>query len=156
MMLHKDLVIDATRKGNISRYFNHSCDPNCETQKWIVEDELRIGIFTRRPVSANQELTIDYRFHAPDKKRPECYCKSAKCRGLVGASQKSEGLVKSNSLINRKYCFCRKHIFASVMVACDNDQCTIKWFHLRCVGLQQAPKGDWFCPNCVWKHERTY
>ena len=59
MMLHKDLFIDATNKGNISRYFNHSCDPKCEIQKWIVEDEMRIGIFTRVPVLPNQELTID-------------------------------------------------------------------------------------------------
>lgn len=33
MSLKNDLFIDATKKGNISRYFNHSCDPNCETQK---------------------------------------------------------------------------------------------------------------------------
>ena len=33
MSLQNDLFIDATRRGNISRYFNHSCDPICESQK---------------------------------------------------------------------------------------------------------------------------
>ena len=43
MALNADEIIDATKKGNTSRFINHSCDPNCETQKvwitgfWIVE-----------------------------------------------------------------------------------------------------------------------
>ena len=26
-------VIDPARRGNMARFINHSCDPNCETQK---------------------------------------------------------------------------------------------------------------------------
>lgn len=33
MALKSDQIIDATMKGNVSRFINHSCDPNSETQK---------------------------------------------------------------------------------------------------------------------------
>jgi SET domain-containing protein len=31
------MIIDATNKGNMSRFINHSCEPNMEMQKWLVE-----------------------------------------------------------------------------------------------------------------------
>ena len=36
MDLSKAEVIDATVKGGTARFINHSCEPNCETQKWQV------------------------------------------------------------------------------------------------------------------------
>lgn len=55
-------VIDAARKGNFGRFINHSCDPNCETQKWMVRGELSIGLFAIKDIPANSELTFDYNF----------------------------------------------------------------------------------------------
>lgn len=34
--VRKDFTIDATFKGNASRFLNHSCDPNCFLEKWLV------------------------------------------------------------------------------------------------------------------------
>lgn len=48
--------------GNISRFINHSCEPNAETQKWTVNGELRIGFFSTRTILAGEEITFDYRF----------------------------------------------------------------------------------------------
>lgn len=43
--LTKDLVIDASRAGNASRFANHSCNPNAQAIKWLVEGLPRIGLF---------------------------------------------------------------------------------------------------------------
>jgi hypothetical protein len=47
------------------------------------------------------------------------------------------------------YCLCRR-VSLGVMVGCDNDDCEIEWFHIRCVGLKDAPQDGerWFCPKC--------
>lgn len=44
MSLNADEVIDATLRGTLSRFINHSCEPNCETQKWLVEGCARNAI----------------------------------------------------------------------------------------------------------------
>jgi hypothetical protein len=55
-------VIDASRRGNLGRFINHSCEPNCETQKWVAHGELAIGLFTLDDIPAGAELTFDYNF----------------------------------------------------------------------------------------------
>lgn len=62
MALRSDAVIDATTRGNISRFINHSCDPNAETQKWTVNGELRIGFFSTKDITPGEEITFDYQF----------------------------------------------------------------------------------------------
>ena len=37
---------------------NHSCRPNCETQKWVVRGELAIGLFASEDIPAGVELTF--------------------------------------------------------------------------------------------------
>lgn len=41
----QDRIIDAGPKGNYSRFMNHSCQPNCETLKWTVNGDTRVGLF---------------------------------------------------------------------------------------------------------------
>ena len=38
-------IVDAGPKGNLSRFMNHSCEPNIETQKWNVNGDIRVGLF---------------------------------------------------------------------------------------------------------------
>lgn len=89
MALRADEIIDATMKGNFSRFINHSCDPNCETQKWTVNGELRVGFFTRRDVVAEEELTFDYQFQRYGKEAQRCLCEASNCRGLIGGDKQT-------------------------------------------------------------------
>ncbi|KAI5704834.1 hypothetical protein M8J75_009263 [Diaphorina citri] len=84
MSLRPDAIIDATMKGNISRFINHSCDPNSETQKWTVDGELRIGFFSRKNIKQGEELTFDYQYQRYGKEAQKCYCGSKNCRGWIG------------------------------------------------------------------------
>jgi histone-lysine N-methyltransferase ASH1L len=61
-------VIDATRYGNLLRFTNHSCSPNCEMQKWNVRGVLRVGLFAIKEIPAGSELCFDYQMEMFDKK----------------------------------------------------------------------------------------
>lgn len=50
MRTENNEVIDPTYYGNIARFINHSCDPNCVTRKWTVHKETAIGIFARKDI----------------------------------------------------------------------------------------------------------
>ncbi|CAI0394233.1 unnamed protein product [Linum tenue] len=85
--IRKNFTIDATYKGNTSRFLNHSCDPNCLLEKWQVEGETRVGIFAARSIDAGEPLTYDYRFvqFGPEVK---CYCGASNCQGFLGTKRK--------------------------------------------------------------------
>ncbi|KAK4479448.1 hypothetical protein RD792_014962 [Penstemon davidsonii] len=77
--INKNFVIDATFKGNSSRFLNHSCAPNCKLEKCTedsgfifvtllpkrqVEGETRVGVFASRSIEVGEPLTYDYRYAA--------------------------------------------------------------------------------------------
>lgn len=88
MSLKNNEIIDATLKGNCSRFMNHSCEPNCETQKWTVNGQLRVGFFTTKAVSAGTELTFDYQFQRYGKEAQKCFCGAPSCRGFLGGENR--------------------------------------------------------------------
>ena len=84
MKLSPKEVIDPTKKGNVARFINHSCDPNCVTQKWNVMGEVFVGIFAKKDIMLNQELSFDYKFDVYKTPYLECFCKAYNCKGYLG------------------------------------------------------------------------
>ena len=52
-----------------------------------------------------------------------------------------------------RYCLSNQVSYGE-MICCDNPSCSIEWFHYGCVGITEAPKGKWYCPQCVAKMKR--
>ncbi|GIY83487.1 hypothetical protein CDAR_221441 [Caerostris darwini] len=102
MALKSDEILDAANKGNLSRFMNHSCDPNCETQKWTVNGNLRIGFFAKRDIKAGEELTFDYQFQRYGREAQKCYCDSGVCSGFIGVSNEISLDITSKTTNKRK------------------------------------------------------
>ena len=66
---------DAAVGGNIARFINHSCTPNC----WFEVVDKTIWIRASRPIRRGEELTYDYATIGeptiPCRCRPDCHNK---------------------------------------------------------------------------------
>ncbi|MBZ3886765.1 Histone-lysine N-methyltransferase NSD3 [Sciurus carolinensis] len=158
----KDRIIDAGPKGNYSRFMNHSCNPNCETQKWTVNGDVRVGLFALCDIPAGMELTFNYNLDCLGNGRTECHCGADNCSGFLGVRPKTacastiEEKAKSAKLKQKRrkiktepkqmhedYCFqCGD---GGELVMCDKKDCP-KAYHLLCLNLTQPPYGKWECP----------
>jgi len=78
-------VIDAGVDGNDARFFNHSCDPNCES----VIERGRVYIESIRDAQPGEELTYDYQIQREEDDPPgideifACRCGAPQCRGTM-------------------------------------------------------------------------
>lgn len=82
MHFENGFVIDAYRMGNVIRYANHSCNPNCQIQKWLVNGASRLALYAIEDINANEELTYDYKFMRFEAVQ-SCFCGSPNCCGSL-------------------------------------------------------------------------
>lgn len=82
----EDQVIDATRMGNMARFINHCCEPNCYAKVVTVEgNRKKVVIFAKRNINVGEEITYDYKFplEADKTKRIPCLCRASHCKGYL-------------------------------------------------------------------------
>ncbi|KAF2397074.1 hypothetical protein EJ06DRAFT_482495 [Trichodelitschia bisporula] len=94
MSIKKDEFIDATRKGNLGRFCNHSCSPNCYVDKWVVGNKQRMGIFALREIIPGEELVFDYNVDRYGADPQPCYCGEPNCTGFIGGKTQTERATK--------------------------------------------------------------
>ncbi|KAI9297423.1 SET domain-containing protein [Neoconidiobolus thromboides FSU 785] len=92
-----EYVIDAFKYGNLSHFFNHSCDPNIAVIPVLIDNQNislhRLAFFSIRDIYPDEEVCFDYSFGVEShtesankevlKSKYPCYCRSSNCRGIV-------------------------------------------------------------------------
>lgn len=91
--LNDEYVIDGTHGGNVARWINHSCNPNCES---LIEEDAKdrrhkdkVYVEALRDIKAGEELTYNYgivlaeRHTAKLKKLWGCRCGAPDCTGTM-------------------------------------------------------------------------
>ncbi|KAK6465433.1 hypothetical protein DFJ63DRAFT_292236 [Scheffersomyces coipomensis] len=90
MMLKNDSFIDATVKGSLARFVNHSCNPNAYVDKWVVGGRLRMGIFAKRSIQKGEEITFDYNVDRYGAQSQPCYCGEPNCIKFMGGKTQTD------------------------------------------------------------------
>ncbi|KAI0464505.1 hypothetical protein LJB42_002120 [Komagataella kurtzmanii] len=90
MMLQKGEFIDATAKGGLGRFCNHSCRPNAYVDKWEVGNKLRMGIFAKREIYKGEEVCFDYNVDRYGANPQKCYCGEDNCIGFLGGRTQTD------------------------------------------------------------------
>ena len=77
-----DNIIDATKYGNLARFINHCCEPNCKAQCNEINGKKHILLLAKKFIKAGEEITYDYNFEVESEKI-QCRCGAKNCRGRL-------------------------------------------------------------------------
>jgi hypothetical protein len=66
-----------------------------------------------------------------------------------GENRAMVGELKNQENVLNNHCIWKSEKLDN-MIACDNPNCKIEWYHYSCVGVTEHPKDDehWICPFC--------
>ena len=103
-------------------------------------------------------LEMSIRLHGTAIKHPE---DNIPVKSSAGRKKGDQSVIRAQELLQQTivdpnepvYCLCRQVAFGN-MVACDNEECAIEWFHCSCVNLTKMPKNEWLCPTCSQRRKR--
>ena len=83
--INRDWVVDATKKGCVARFFNHSCAPNAMAKVISVDGKETVAIYALQDIERGEEITFDYKFAPVEDEDAKivCGCGAPNCRGLL-------------------------------------------------------------------------
>jgi len=92
--LSDEFDLDGNVPGNLARFINHSCAPNCEAEM----HEGSIWIVALRDIAAGEELTFNYGYDLEDYREHPCRCEAQDCVGFIVAEEFFDQVRRKNEL----------------------------------------------------------
>ncbi len=81
--LNDQFDLDGSAEGNLAKWLNHSCAPNCDVE--LIED--RLWVVARSHIRAGEELTFNYGYDLESLREHPCHCGAAECVGYIVAEE---------------------------------------------------------------------
>mmetsp|Transcript_25088 Transcript_25088/g.54715 ORF Transcript_25088/g.54715 Transcript_25088/m.54715 type:complete len:901 (-) Transcript_25088:104-2806(-) len=115
MSLEPGWYIDARVKGNLARFINHSCGPNCHLVPTNVSGNMRVAVVALRDIAPGEFLSYDYQFDTRHGDKFVCRCGAANCRGsMKGGRVEGKGAVEVKKT--------KKQMWAEAKARYDRDK----------------------------------
>ena len=77
------MFIDSTYCGNLSRFVNHSCEPNVVAHQVIHFGEVKVFYYALTNIKFGEEIFLDYGVVEASEPGLTCRCGSDSCRGYL-------------------------------------------------------------------------
>ncbi|KAI1882266.1 hypothetical protein AGOR_G00248910 [Albula goreensis] len=100
-----EVCVDARSFGNEARFIRRSCTPNAEVRHAIEDGTLHLYIYSVRPISKGNEITIGFDYdYGSCKYKVDCACLrgSSQCPVLKQNSEPTENLGSANDTRRRR------------------------------------------------------
>lgn len=126
--------------SNLWMLVDVACERSAEEEKLSKKEMARNRKLTKAGTSkkiqkTNEDKTAKIEIIESDDESDEEETAKSRKKPLKNKNRKA-----SDSVL--KYCICNKPSFGR-MVACDDHDCPIEWFHFNCVRVKKIPKGEW-------------
>ena len=143
--LQADESVEKSNEGDDEGESAHESEPEEPKEpEQKPEDENEKDDPKDEPVELKQENSASEKAEEPVESEPVIPVETSQPKRSTRSRSNSVSTAAATPNSEPLYCTCKRVSFGQ-MIACDNKDCPVEWFHYACVGLKTPPKGKWFC-----------
>ena len=147
------IVEEGEKECQSQGLYNNSINPSLNYNNQFIQSNLSLdeiksttsnGNNKKKKNSANSETYSTKTFLGQKKNRNKSKKKNQS--NEYSESEYTNSLYEKEASEEKKYCKCQQISYGE-MICCDNPECKIQWFHIKCVDIEDPHKivNKWYC-----------